>query len=85
MESMAARFSLPEDLAPGVPRVTLTGGREVRVENQRCLLSFSSEEVEIGCGKLRLRIRGSDLLLRGMEREELWITGTICSVEVEGG
>ena len=84
MERLAGRLALPEELLPGTARLTLTGGNQVRIENYRCLLSFAPDAVEVGCGKLRLRIRGANLELRGMERGELFITGTILSVEVEG-
>ena len=84
MKTLASRCSLPEELLPGVPRLTLTGSGLLRIENQKCLLSYSPEEVEVGCGKLRVRVRGRELLLGGMDREELLITGTVCSVEVEG-
>ena len=84
MEQAIGRLSLPEELLPGTARLTLTGGDQVRIENHRCLLSFAPDAVEVGCGKLRLRIRGRDLELRGMERQELFITGAILSVEVDG-
>jgi len=84
MERLAGRLALPEELLPGTARLTLTGGDLVRIENHRCLLSFAPDAVEVGCGKLRLRIRGRDLELRGMERGELFITGAILSVEVDG-
>ena len=84
MKAAASRFSLPEELLPGVPRLTLTGRDSLRIENQKCLLSYTPEEVEVGCGRLRLRVRGRELLLGGMDREELLITGTVDSVEVEG-
>ena len=84
VEKLAERMALPEELLPGTARLTLTGGKQVRIENPRCLLSFAPDAVEVGCGALRLRIRGAGMELRGMERGELFITGTILSVEVDG-
>ena len=84
MESLASRMALPEELLPGTARLTLTGGDQVRIENQKCLLSFSPEMIEVGCGRLRLRVLGSGMELRGMDRDELLICGSISSVEVEG-
>ena len=84
MDKLAGHLALPEELLPGTARLTLTGGNQVRIENHRCLLSFTPDEIEVGCGRLRLRIRGADLELRGMERKELLIAGTIISVEVDG-
>ena len=84
VEKLAGSLALPEELLPGTARLTLTGGDQVRIENHRCLLSFAPDAVEVGCGKLRLRIRGDGLELRGMERDALYITGRILSVEVDG-
>ena len=83
-EKLTARLALPGELLDGVPRLTLTGGGQVLVENHGELLSYSDELVEVGCGRLRLRIRGEGLLLRAMDREELLVTGRIFCVEVDG-
>lgn len=83
-ETLAERLDLPGELLPGVPRLTLTGSHSVLVENHRELLLCTEELVVVGCGRLRLRILGTELLLRSMDRDELQITGNICGVEVEG-
>ena len=84
LEKLSARSALPEQLFQGTARLTLTGGEQVLIENRKCLLSFAPDAVEVGCGKLRLRIRGSGLQICGMDAEELLIRGRILSVEVEG-
>ena len=83
-EKLTARMELPGELLDEIPRLTLTGGTQVLVENQKELLSYSDEMIELGCGRLRLRIRGENLLLRAMDREELLVTGRIFGVEVDG-
>ena len=83
-EKLTAKLELPGELAEGVPRLTMTGDREVLVENRSELLSYSAETVEIGCGRTRLRIIGERLMLRAMDREELLISGKIFGVEVDG-
>lgn len=83
-ETLVRRLDLPEELLPGAARLTLTGGRTLRIENHRCLLSFSDELLEAGCGRQRLRICGRDLRIRAMDRQEILLEGTILSVEVEG-
>ena len=83
-EKLTARMELPGELLDEIPRLTLTGGTRVLVENQTELLSYSDEMIELGCGRLRLRIRGEGLLLRAMDREELLVTGRIFCVEVDG-
>jgi sporulation protein YqfC len=84
LEALAAKAALPAELGRGTARVTLTGGEEVRIENRTCLLSFAPDCVEIGCGKLRVRVRGSGLRICAMDREELLLRGKIMAVEVDG-
>lgn len=81
---LTQRMELPAELLDDMPRLTLTGGNSVLVENHRELLAYTGEMIEVGCGRLHLRIRGEALLLRAMDRSELLVTGTIYSVEVFG-
>ena len=83
-EALTSSLGLPGEILENVPRLTLTGREQVLIENHKELLSYSAELVEIGCGRVHLRIRGERLLLRAMDREELLITGKIFAVEVEG-
>ncbi len=77
------RLDLPEDLLDGVPRLTLIGSGEVRIEQYGGLQSFSEDHVAVRSGKLLLRLRGSGLLICCMDRGELSVRGEIDSVEVE--
>ena len=84
METVTERLGLPEELLDGASRLTLIGGNQVRIENYQCLLSYTAETLEVGSGRLRLRIRGEGLRICSMNREELLIEGTILAVEVDG-
>lgn len=84
LQALTRRLGLPEELLEGVARVTLTGTDRVRIENHRCLLAFSPETLEVGCGRQRLRLRGEGLRIVGMDRQEMLVTGTILAVEVDG-
>jgi len=83
METMTEKLGLPAELLDGTPRLTLIGSRQVRIENHRCLLSFSAEALEADCGKQRLRVRGEGLRIVSLDRSELLIDGTILTVEVD--
>ena len=82
-ERVAAAFDLPGDLVSGLPRIELTGDGELRMENHRGILDYSSEEIHISGGKVAVRVLGEDLELRAMNRAELLITGHIRAVELE--
>ncbi len=85
METVTERLGLPAELSDGVPRLTLSGSQQVRIENHRCLISFSADMLEVRCGKGLLRVRGEGLRIVSMERSELLVDGKILTVEVENG
>lgn len=82
-ERVTEALALPAELPEGAARLTLTAGRELRIENYRCLLSFSPEMLELGCGRQTLRVRGEGLRICCLDRQALLADGTILSVEVE--
>ena len=81
-EETAHRFDLPADAAAGLPRITLSGGRRVTVENHRGLLGWSETYAEISGGRVRVCITGTDLYLRVMKKDAVVITGEIHRVEL---
>ncbi len=82
LERTAQVFDLPGEVV-GLPRVELTGRGELRMENHRGILAYGQEEILVSGGKLLIRVRGSGLELKAMTGDELLITGTILSVELE--
>ena len=82
LERTAQVFDLPGEVV-GLPRVELTGRGELRMENHRGILAYGQEEILVSGGKLIVKIKGEDLVLRAMTAEELLITGIIGSVELE--
>ena len=82
LERTAEVFDLPGDVVAGLPRVELTGSRELRMENHRGILAYGSDEIHISGGKLIVKVRGTGLELKAMNARELLITGTIFSVDL---
>ena len=82
LEKTAQTFDLPVDGLAGLPHISLTGDRELRVENHKGILSYGSDEIHVGCAALTVRITGTGLQLRAMNEAELLITGQILAVEL---
>ena len=80
MERTAQALDLPADVLAGLPKVELTGDREVRMENHRGILSYGTEEIHVSGGQFVVQIRGEGLELRSMTGLELLITGRITSI-----
>ena len=62
-------------------RVTLTARRRAVVEYHGGLRGYTAECVEVSDGPGRVRVLGSELVLRAMDRETLIVTGRISGVE----
>ena len=82
LEKTAEVFDLPGDLVAGLPRVELTGDRELRMENHKGILAYGSEEIHISGGKLVVKVRGAELELKSMNASQLLITGQILGVDL---
>lgn len=82
LERTAQALELPADVVAGLPRVELTGDRELRMENHRGILSYGAEEIRISGGRLIVKVRGEGLELRAMNAGELLITGAIRGVDL---
>ena len=83
LERAAETFDLPADALAGLPKVELVEDGELRVENHKGILAYGREEIHISGGIYLIKISGQDLELRAMTPEELLITGTVLSVELE--
>ena len=81
-ERAARAFDLPGESA-GLPRVELTGDREVFLENYRDILSYSREELSVDGGKWMLRIHGRELEIKAMGRGQLRVVGWVDSLEIQ--
>ena len=82
LERTAEALELPGDVVAGLPRIELTGDRELRMENHRGILAYGSREIQISGGRLVVKVRGENLELRAMNAGELLITGAIRGVDL---
>ena len=82
LERTAQVLDLPGDVVAGLPRVEITGSRELRMENHKGILAYGPEEIHVSGGKLIIKIRGSNLELRAMNAGELLITGEIAGLDL---
>ena len=75
-------LNLPAELVPGVPRLTMSGGSEVLIENHGGLKSYSDDCIEVRGRNMLLQIRGEDLELATMTKTDIIIRGIIVAVEL---
>ena len=75
-------LDLPGDVVAGLPRIEMTGNRELRMENHKGILAYGSDEIHISGGKLVVKVRGAGMELKAMNASELLIAGTIAGVDI---
>ena len=63
---MAELFDLPADIVAGLCHVEMLGDRQLFLEGHSGILSYGTEQIDVGAGSLILRVRGQNLTLRSM-------------------
>ena len=81
-ESASRLLDLPAAGTAGVPRLELTGDRELYLEGYLSILAYSREEIHVDGGRWVLRVMGRSLEIRAMREGELRITGQLHRLEL---
>ena len=81
-ESASLLLDLPAAGAAGVPRLELTGDRELYLEGYRRILSYGREELHVDGGGWVLRVMGRGLEIRAMREGELRVAGRFTALEL---
>ena len=83
--SQAASFlGIPQDVIPGEPVITVTGRRNVYIENYNRIISFVDNEIKIQAKTCRVIVRGKRLGIEYYKGDDILITGVIGAVLTEG-
>lgn len=82
VERAAVKLSLPADSMAALPRITLTGRRQLLVEQHRGIVHYETDCVELELGAYRLRVRGEGLCLAAMDRDAVLLTGAVIALEL---
>lgn len=81
-EKTSRTLALPGEAVAGMPRLELTGDRELYLENYKEILSYSKEEICVDGGQWMLRLTGRDLEIKAMRERELRLFGWVHSLEL---
>lgn len=81
-ERVSLLLDLPGEGAAGLPKVELTGERDLHLMNFQGILAYGPEEIHVDSGLWVLRIQGRALELRAMRAGELRISGVISRLEI---
>lgn len=82
-ENMVETLELPKDLVYGAVLLTVTGRRELLVENYRGILEYTTECIRLQAKDCRVSIQGKALNIQYYTNEEMKINGIIKSILYE--
>ncbi len=78
----AGHLDLPADILAAVPRMEVTGFREFSIEPHKGLLEYEKEQIGIETNMGKIRIIGTDLTIKLMNRNRITIFGDLHSVRL---
>ncbi|MDD2958279.1 MAG: YabP/YqfC family sporulation protein [Lachnospiraceae bacterium] len=77
MEKLTSDAMIPKDTLPGNTCVSLTGQKEVIIENYKGILEYTSEKLIIMTSRCKIEISGKHLEICYYAKEEMKVTGLI--------
>ena len=79
-EKLGDSLQIPKDLAYKEAVLTLTGSRELYIENYKCIRKYEDTCILLLSPQNRIQIEGSGLMIDYYTDVEMKITGTICKI-----
>ena len=73
-------LQIPRDLSYRESVLTLTGSRELYIENYKCIRKYEDTCILLLSPQNRIQIEGSGLVIDYYTDVEMKITGTICRI-----
>lgn len=83
MEKVAEKLDIPKELALQLPRLILTGHRELYIENYRGILEYTDTLIRIATSSKNVKVCGNALGIKSIASEEITLEGNIQSVQFE--
>ena len=79
-ELVCGSLSLPEDMLLDLPRITLSGNRELEIENYKNVLEYVDTSIQLNCKDYVIKICGCRLTILSITDEAISIRGNITQI-----
>lgn len=74
-------FEIPREIILNLPLVTVTGNREMSIENYKGVIEYTEEKIRINTSCGIMKIEGKNLFLKQITSEHILIIGIINKFE----
>ncbi|MCD8181673.1 MAG: sporulation protein YqfC [Firmicutes bacterium] len=82
-EAAADAWGVPKDVIMNIPRFTISGDKEIYIENHKGLLGYTDKEIRVLTGMGTVKIYGKNLCVDRIRLEDILISGKFDAVEYE--
>ena len=76
-------FDVPEEITSDIPKITILGFNKILIENYKCILEYQDFFIRIKMSIGLIDITGFNMKMEEMTQDDLIITGTIESIDLE--
>lgn len=82
-ERAADAWGVPKDVIMNIPRLTISGDKEIYIENHKGILEYTDNEIRISTAMGIVRVCGKNLIIDRIRLEDIVISGSFTKVEYE--
>ncbi|MGD9676812.1 MAG: sporulation protein YqfC [Vulcanibacillus sp.] len=79
--NFAKSIDLPVDVTLNLPRITIVGFNQIYIENYQEVVKFTEEYLLLNLKNKYLKIIGTDLKIRSIIPEDIYIEGLISQID----
>lgn len=82
-ERVSDAWGVPKDVIMNIPRLTISGDKEIYIENHKGILQYTDTEIRVSTPMGIVHICGRSLILERIRLEDILISGAFERVEYE--
>ncbi|MCH3964685.1 MAG: sporulation protein YqfC [Clostridium sp.] len=83
-QNIADKLDLPRDIILNMPRILVTGDKEIVIENHRGIVLFEKDQIKINSGVGLISIYGENFEVLFMGGSTITVGGKFKSITYEG-
>ncbi len=74
-------LEFPQDVIMDLPKLTLSGNRELYLENYKGIIEYTDTTIRLNIGEKQLKIDGAQLGIKSIDSDDITVYGDIRAVE----
>ncbi len=83
-ENVSDVLELPKEITLNLPKVTMVGNTQIRIENHKGIIEYNENKIRINSKIGIIVITGENLFIRNIIKEEVLLEGEFENVQIGG-